>query len=104
MRQILVNHARHHGAAKRGGGNRVALEEGAAVVEQGEVDLIALDEALDKLAQLDPRQSRIVELTEVEIAEVLGVSAINVKRDWRIARAELHRQLGPGVLARADEQ
>src|SRR5450759_1099254 len=72
MRQILVNHARHHGAAKRGGGNRVALEEGAAVVEQGEVDLIALDEALDKLAQLDPRQSRIVELTEVEIAEVLA--------------------------------
>jgi DNA-directed RNA polymerase specialized sigma24 family protein len=94
MRQILVNHAKQHRATKRGRGNKVALKEGAAVVEQGGVDLIALDEALDKLAQLDPRQSRIVELTEVEIAEVLGVSAINVKRDWRIARAELHRQLG----------
>ena len=60
---------------------------------------------MDKLAQLDPRQSRIVELrffgglTEDEIAEVLGVSAITVKRDWRIARAVLHRQLGADVLA-----
>jgi RNA polymerase sigma factor (TIGR02999 family) len=109
MRQILVNHARHHGAAKRGGGNRVALEEGATVVQQRPVDFVALDEALDKLAQLDPRQSRIVELrffgglTEDEIAEVLDVSAITVKRDWRIARAVLHRQLGPDVLARPEQ-
>jgi RNA polymerase sigma factor (TIGR02999 family) len=105
MRQILVNHAKHHRAAKRGGGNKVALDEGAAVVQQRGVDLIALDSALDKLAQLDPRQGRIVELrffgglTEEEIADVLGVSAITVKRDWRIARAELHRQLGEDVLA-----
>ena len=109
MRQILVNHAKHHRAAKRGGGNKVALDEGAAVVQPRGVDLIALDEALDKLAQLDPRQSRIVELrffgglTEDEIAEVLGVSAITVKRDWRIARAVLHRQLAAEVPERAEQ-
>ena len=109
MRQILVNHAKHHRAAKRGGGNKVALDEGAAVVQPRGVDLIALDAALDKLAQLDPRQSQIVELrffgglTEDEIADVLGVSAITVKRDWRIARAELHRQLGEDVLAPAEQ-
>jgi RNA polymerase sigma factor (TIGR02999 family) len=104
MRQILVNHAREHRAAKRGGGNKVPLEEGAAgaVPERG-VDFVALDQALDKLAQLDPRQSRIVELrffgglTEDEIAEVLEVSAITVKRDWRTARAFLHRHLGAQI-------
>jgi RNA polymerase sigma factor (sigma-70 family) len=70
------------------------------------VDFVALDQALDKLAQLDPRQGRIVELrffgglTEDEIAEVLDVSAITVKRDWRIARAFLYGQLGPGVVGR----
>jgi RNA polymerase sigma factor (TIGR02999 family) len=103
MRQILVNHAERHRAAKRGGGNKVALDEGAAVVQQRGVDMIALDDALDKLAAFDPRQSRIVELrffgglTEDEIAEVLGVSTITVKRDWRIARALLGRELGGGV-------
>jgi RNA polymerase sigma factor (TIGR02999 family) len=109
MRQILVNHARDHRAAKRGGGNKVALEEGVAgVVPERGVDLVALDEALDKLAEIDPRQSRIVELrffgglTEDEIAEVLGVSAITVKRDWRIARAFLHRRLGADVMSREE--
>jgi RNA polymerase sigma factor (sigma-70 family) len=64
------------------------------------VDLVALDESLRKMAELDPRQSRIVELrffgglTEEEIAEVLGVSPITVKRDWRIARAMLRHELG----------
>jgi RNA polymerase sigma factor (TIGR02999 family) len=109
MRQILVNHAKRHQAAKRGSGNKVALDENVAVVQQRGVDLIALDSALDKLAQLDPRQSRIVELrffgglTEEEIADVLGVSAITVKRDWRIARAVLHRQLGEDVLAPTEQ-
>ena len=108
MRQILVNHAKHHRAAKRGRGNKVALEEGAAVVQQRGVDFVALDEALDKLAQLDPRQSRIVELrffgglTEEVIAEVLDVSAITVKRDWRTARAFLHRRLGADVMSREE--
>ncbi len=109
MRQILVNHAKHRGAAKRGGGNKAVLEEGSAAVQPREVDLIALDQALDKLARLDPRQGRVVELrffgglTEDEIAEVLGVSAITVKRDWRIARAELHRELGGGAPAEVEE-
>jgi RNA polymerase sigma factor (TIGR02999 family) len=100
MRQILVNHARQRNAAKRGAGRKVALEEDAAAVRPREIDLIALDEALSRLAVLDPRQSRIVELrffaglTEEEIAEVLGVSVITVKRDWRIARAALYHELG----------
>ena len=107
MRQILVNHAKQHRAAKRGGGNKVELEEGAAAVEQRGVDMIALDGALDILAQLDPRQGRVVELrffgglTEDEIAEVLGVSAITVKRDWRMARAFLHHNLGAGAITLA---
>jgi RNA polymerase sigma-70 factor (ECF subfamily) len=107
MRHILVDHARHHLAAKRGGGNKAAVEEEAGMVAERGVDFVALDEALDQLAQLDPRQSRIVELRffggmiEDEIAEVLGVSAITVKRDWRIARAFLHRRLGAGVMLRA---
>ena len=104
MRQILVRHAKRHRAVKRGGGNKVALERAGevAVQQQPEVDLIALNEALEKLTELDPRQSRIVELrffgglTEEEIAEVLGVSPITVKRDWRIARAMLHDQLAGG--------
>ena len=68
------------------------------------MDVLALNEALEKLAQIDPRQSRIVELrffgglTEEEIAEVLDVSPTTIKRDWRIARAVLHNQLGQGVL------
>jgi RNA polymerase sigma factor (TIGR02999 family) len=92
MRQILVNHAKHHRAAKRGGGNKVALDEGAAVVQPRGVDLIALDVALDKLAELDPRQSRIVELrffgglTEEEIADVLGESPLS-SRGWLQGRS-----------------
>ena len=68
------------------------------------MDLVALNEALEKLARLDPRQSRIVELrffgglTEEEIADVLHVSPITIKREWRIARAVLRKQLGEGVL------
>jgi RNA polymerase sigma factor (TIGR02999 family) len=103
MRQILVSHARRHRAAKRGAGNKVALEEDAGVVQPREVDLVALDEALSELTRLDPRQGRIVELrffgglTEDEIASVLGVSAITVKRDWRMARAVLRQQLALGA-------
>lgn len=104
MRQILVDHARRHRAAKRGSGNKVALEAAAGVILQQHVDLVALDEALGDLARLDPRQSRVVELrffgglTEAEIADLLDVSPITVKRDWRIARAVLHYQLGGGIL------
>jgi RNA polymerase sigma factor (TIGR02999 family) len=104
MRQILVDHARQHFAAKRGGGNKVALDEAAAVTQRQGVDILALDEALGKLALLDPRQCQVVELrffaglTEGEIADLLDVSPITIKRDWRMARAVLHHQLGGGVL------
>lgn len=103
MRQILVNHAERHKAAKRGGGNKVPLEDNAAIAGPPKVDVLALNQALEKLAKLDPRQSRIVELrffgglTEEEIAEVLGVSPITVKRDWRTARAMLHNELRGGL-------
>jgi RNA polymerase sigma-70 factor (ECF subfamily) len=106
MRQILVNHAERHRAAKRGNGNKVALEEADGLVQERPVDMIALDEALNKLAELEPRQSRIVELrffaglTEEEIAGLLGISRTTVKREWRIARAVLHQQLVPDVTER----
>ena len=99
MRQILVNHAKRQGATKRAGGTKVTLDESAGMSQQREFDLIALDGALERLALLDPRQSRIVELrffggmTEDEIAELVGVSPFTVKRDWRIARAALYEEL-----------
>jgi len=99
MRQILVNHAKRHRAAKRDGGTRVMLDEAVAVAQRRDIDLLALDAALDRLATLDPRQSRVVELrffgglTEDEIAEVIGVSPPTVKRDWRLARAALYDEL-----------
>ena len=99
MRQILINHAKRRQAAKRSGGKKVTLKEAAAVAEQRDADLIALDGALERLAVLDSRQSRIVELrffgglTEDEIAEIVGVSPFTVKRDWRIAKAVLRDEL-----------
>jgi RNA polymerase sigma factor (TIGR02999 family) len=102
MRQILVNHAKRRGAAKRGGGNQVTLDEWAASTQQPELDLLALDQALDKLAQVDPRQTRIVELrffgglSGEEIAELLGVSVTTVEREWRTAKAFLYKELSRG--------
>ena len=100
MRRILVDHARRHKRVKRGGGAPVALLEEAAVVSsQSDVDLLALDEALSRLAAIDPRKARIVELRffgglEVsETAVFLEVSEITVMRDWKIAKAWLHREL-----------
>ena len=99
MRQILVNHAKRRRALKRGGANLTALNENMTPGSQRPIDLVALDEALDRLAHLEPRQSRIVELrffgglNEEEIAELLKVSVPTVKRDWRVARAALHREL-----------
>jgi RNA polymerase sigma factor (TIGR02999 family) len=104
MRQILVKHALRRKTAKRGGGNRVTLEDTLALVEQPRIDLLALDRALDRLAVLDPRQCRIVELrffggsTEDEIAELLGISPSTVRREWRIAKALLRSDLLHGGL------
>lgn len=99
MRQILVDHARARRRAKRGGaGLRVTLAEGVAAVEPA-WDILALDQALDRLAQLDAQQVKIVELRFIaglsveEVAEVLAVSPITVKRDSAVARAWLYREL-----------
>ena len=100
MRQILVDHARSHNAAKRGGGEiKVSLAEDMALAGPRELDLIALDVALDELAALDGQQSRIVEmrffggLSIEETAQVLGVAPATVKRDWNTAKAWLYRRM-----------
>jgi len=103
MRRILVNHARDRIAAKRGGSaERVPLTIVAELIGAPEVDLLGLDEALDRLAALDGRKSQIVELkffgglTMDEIAATLGVSRATVERDWTFARAWLYRAIAGG--------
>jgi RNA polymerase sigma factor (TIGR02999 family) len=101
MRQILVEYARAHSAAKRGGANpcKLALDEALQLPQQVDVDVIALDSALRRLNELDEQQSRIVELrffaglTIEDTSEVLGISPATVKRDWTSARAWLHREI-----------
>jgi RNA polymerase sigma factor (TIGR02999 family) len=98
MRQILINHAHSRRAAKRGGtAFKLTLDEAAGLSQTREnVDLVALDEALSRLAVLDPQQGRIVELrffgglTIEEAAEVLRISPATVKREWTTAKAWLH--------------
>ena len=99
MRQILVEYARRHRAAKRGGGETQTLLEGMALTRGRSVDLMALDAALDSLAKLDAQQGRVVELrffgglSIEETARVMEISAATVKRDWTAARAWLHREI-----------
>jgi RNA polymerase sigma-70 factor, ECF subfamily len=100
MRRILVDYARRHRALRRGGGLKpIALEEEAAVAERSDT-LLALDEALERLASQNERLSRVVEcryfagLTEEETAEALGVTPRTVQRDWAKARGWLLRELG----------
>ncbi|MGH9833607.1 MAG: sigma-70 family RNA polymerase sigma factor [Blastocatellia bacterium] len=100
MRQILVEHARRRGRIKRGGDvTHVTLDEAVGWTQKKDLDLIALDDALLSLEKFAPRQSRIVELrffgglTEEEIAALLGVATITVKRDWRAARNWLYLEL-----------
>ena len=104
MRRILVDHARRRASIKRGGAlTRVTLEAGMAVGGQREVDLLALDEALEQLSELDPRQAQIVELrffgglSIEETSAALGASPTTIKRDWSLARAWLHRKLRQGA-------
>ncbi len=103
MRRILVDHARERRAAKRGSGlAAVALGDAIAAPEGADVDVVELDDALTALAQLDPRQGRLVELrffgglSTTEAAEVLGVGVATVGRDWASARAWLFRELRRG--------
>jgi RNA polymerase sigma factor (TIGR02999 family) len=102
MRQILVDYARSHGAAKRGADRIVELDASLVLPQVRNTDVVALDDALNGLAKLDEQQGRIVELrffgglaTE-EIAEVLGISPSTVKRDWNVAKAWLTRQMKKG--------
>lgn len=105
MRRILVDHARKHRAARRGGAYQVVSLDDVrpgvfAALDRAE-ELIALDEALDRLERLEPRLSKVVEcrffagLTEAETAEVLGVTPRTVTRDWLKARGWLYQQLRP---------
>lgn len=100
MRRILIDHARRHAYAKRGGGaQQVSLEEVAAITPDQGRELVRLDEALKSLAERDPRRSQVVELryfgglNNEEIAGVLNVSENTVTRDWNMARAWLYQQL-----------
>ena len=100
MRRILIDHARRHAYAKRGGGaHQVSLEEVAAIAPEQGRELVLLDEALKTLAERDPRRCQVVELryfgglNNEEIAGVLHVSENTVTRDWNMARAWLYQQL-----------
>jgi len=100
MRRILVDHARSHKAAKRGGlVQKLSLEEAGDIQGKANVDVVALDNALGKLTRIDPQQGRIVELrffgglSIEETAEVLGISPATVKREWSTAQAWLYREL-----------
>ena len=100
MRQVLVDHARRHTAAKRGGGERpISVEEAAVFSPQRAADLVALDEALLELAKFDQRKSRIIELRYFgglsieEIGEAEGVAVATVRRQMRTAEAWLHREM-----------
>src|SRR5262249_51907867 len=100
MRRVLVDHARARGYEKRGGGlKKVALDEGVAVSPELAFNVLALDRALETLAAVDPRKARVIELrffgglSVDETAEVLQVSPDTVKRDWRLARLWLLREM-----------
>lgn len=101
MRRILVDHARRRDAEKRGGPQmRLTLDDAFAIATEPDVDLLAIDEALDRLAKIDEQQARVVELrffsglSVEETAAALGVSPKTVKRDWSVARAWLRREIG----------
>jgi len=109
LRRILVDHARAHRAEKRGGPQvKLSLTAAQGWAEDRVEDFVALDEALDLLSQLQPRAAQVVELRfygglqEDEVAEVLGVSPITVKRDWKVARAWLLSQLLPTNQPKGD--
>jgi RNA polymerase sigma factor (TIGR02999 family) len=103
MRRIVMKRARRRRAAKRGGGAvDVSIDDATILSDERGADLIALDDALMRLATMDPRQGRIVELrffgglSVEETGEVLGISAGTVKREWRTAKAWLHKEVAGG--------
>lgn len=103
MRRVLVNHAKARSRQKRAGDAlRLTLDEALAAESPRELDLVALDEALERLAALDPQQARLVELrffagmTAPEAAQALGVSERTVHREWALAKAWLHAEVRKG--------
>lgn len=103
IRQILVDYARRHRAGKRGAGQgTLPLEDASQLLRGKGIDVVVLDDALNALAEQDPRKAKVVELrffgglTFAETAEVLDVSAVTVSRDWTTARAWLHREMNRG--------
>jgi RNA polymerase sigma factor (TIGR02999 family) len=109
MRQVLVDHARTRGYQKRGGGvQRVPLEKARLITPEPALDVLAVDRALEAFAKIDQRKSQVVELrffgglSVEETADVLGISVETVKRDWRVAKLWLSRELqGQAARARA---
>ena len=103
MRRILVEHARRHNLKRGGGVPHVSLDEASMVDGDPDADLVALDDAMNGLARIDPRKVQVVEmrffggLSVEETAEVLKVSPVTVKRDWRAARAWRYRELTGGA-------
>jgi RNA polymerase sigma factor (TIGR02999 family) len=100
MRQILVDYARRRRASKRGSGAcMLTLDDAMILPQRKDVDVVAIDDALHALAEVDPRQSRVVELrffaglSLEEISEVMGIATATVQRDWTAARAWLHREI-----------
>jgi RNA polymerase sigma factor (TIGR02999 family) len=102
MRRILVDHARSHNIKRGRGVQHVVLDEVAVLSSDRTGDMVALDDALNALARLDPRKAQIIEmrffggLSVEETAEVLKVSPATVRRDWSIAKLWLYRELGDG--------
>jgi RNA polymerase sigma factor (TIGR02999 family) len=103
MREVLIDHARRRAAGRRGGGRRrVPLDAVVDYFQEQGLDLVAVHEALDRLAERDQRQAQVMTLryfggmTVAEVAAALGVSVVTVERDWRLARAWLLHQLGGG--------
>jgi len=100
LRRILVDHARERKAAKRGSDQKKgSLDQALTLPAQADVDLMALDESLDRLAEMDPKKARLVELKYFaglpvhEVAQMMGISAATVHREWAIARTWLYRDM-----------
>ena len=111
MRRVLVDHARSRGYRKRGGGVlRVPLDQVPLITPEPKVDVLAVDRALEAFAKIDPRKSQVVELrffgglSVEETAEVLGISEETVKRDWRVAKLWLARELERPAKRRPSER
>jgi RNA polymerase sigma-70 factor (ECF subfamily) len=105
MRQVLVDHARERRAAKRNGGCRIEINDLDALSENGDAELLALNDALKDLSRVDMRQAMVVEmkffggLSAPEISQALGLSRATVDRDWATARVWLHRAMNPAATA-----